>query len=48
MASEAFDALDDAATAYAYLVGFLVQEMAELRNLPVVELVTELRARLLA
>jgi hypothetical protein len=34
MAIEAFDSLEDAATAYAYLVGFLIEDLADARRTP--------------
>jgi hypothetical protein len=47
MALEAFDTLEDAATAYAYLVGLLVEETATFRRQPVSVVIDDLRARLL-
>jgi hypothetical protein len=47
MALEAFDSLEDAAMSYAYLVGFLIEDVAAARRLSVSTAIAELRTRLL-
>jgi hypothetical protein len=47
MALEAFDSLEDAAMSYAYLVGFLIEDVAAARRLSVSAAIAELRTRLL-
>jgi hypothetical protein len=47
MALETFDSLEDASTAYAYLVGYLVEELAAERRQPVLAVITDLRSRML-
>jgi hypothetical protein len=47
MALEAFDSLEDAAMSYAYLVGFLIEDVAAARRLFVSTAIAELRTRLL-
>jgi hypothetical protein len=46
MAVEAFDSLEDAATAYAYLVGFLIEDLAEARRTSVAVAIASVRSRL--
>jgi hypothetical protein len=45
MAIEAFDSLEEAATAYAYLVGYLLQHAAHLSGGSVDEVMADLRER---
>ena len=47
MALEAFDSLEDAAMSYAYLVGFLIEDIAAVRRMSVSTAIAELRTRLL-
>lgn len=47
MALEAFDSVDAAAKAYAYLVGYLIEEVAVARRTPEETVIADLRARLL-
>lgn len=47
MALEAFDSREDAAMSYAYLVGFLIEDVAAARRLSVSAAIAELRTRLL-
>jgi len=46
MAIDAFDSLEDAATAYAYLVGFLIEDLADARRTSVAMAIAGVRARL--
>jgi hypothetical protein len=46
MAVEAFDSVEDAATAYAYLVGFLIEDLADARRMSVAMAIADVRARL--
>jgi hypothetical protein len=46
-ALEAFDSLEDAAMSYAYLVGFLIEDVAAAPRLFVSTAIAELRTRLL-
>jgi hypothetical protein len=46
MAVEALDSLEDAATAYAYLVGFLIEDLADARRTSVAMAIAGVRARL--
>jgi hypothetical protein len=46
MAVEAFASLEDAATAYAYLVGFLIEDLADARRASVAVVIASVRARL--
>jgi hypothetical protein len=46
MAVEAFDSLEDAATAYAYLVGFLIEDLADARRTSVEMAIADVRGRL--
>jgi hypothetical protein len=46
MALEAFDSLEEAATAYAYAVGYLVIELAALQACTPSDVIAELRRRL--
>ena len=47
MALEAFDSVEDAAKAYAYLVGYLIEEVAAARRTSEATAIADLRARLL-
>ena len=46
MAPEAFDSLEEAAMSYAYLVGYLIEDVATARRMTVSTAIAELRARL--
>jgi hypothetical protein len=46
MALEAFDSLEEAATAYAYAVGYMVIELAALQACTPSDVIAELRRRL--
>ena len=46
MAPEAFDSLEEAAMSYAYLVGYLIEDVATARRMTVSMAIAELRARL--
>jgi hypothetical protein len=46
MALEAFDSLEEAAMSYAYLVGYLIEDVAAARRMTVSTAIAELRARL--
>ncbi|HEY9563983.1 MAG TPA: hypothetical protein VIR30_09460 [Nocardioides sp.] len=48
MAAEAFDSTEEAAEAYAYLVGYLVEELAVARHTQRQTVLTELMSRLRA
>jgi hypothetical protein len=47
MALEAFNSLEDAAMSYAYLVRFLIEDIAAARRMSVSTVIAELRTRLL-
>src|SRR5262245_37470886 len=46
-AVEAFDSIEDAARAYAYLVGYLIEEVATARHTSEATVIADLRAGLL-
>jgi hypothetical protein len=46
VALEAFDSLEDAATAYAYAVGYVVTELATWQSRTPADVIAELRRRL--
>ena len=48
MALEAFDSVEDAAKAYAYLVGYLIEEVAAARRISEATAIADLRARQLS
>jgi hypothetical protein len=46
MAVEAFDSLEEAATSYAYLVGFLIEDLAAARRTSVAAAIASVRSQL--